>query len=141
MVVRLPALAPLLLVAVLLAGCGKSDDGGQIKDLVERQAQANRTKSYTRVCADYSERARSQVASAARLLGAKGTDCATQLAALRAVDEDPAPAPSPGSMKVTDLEVSGDRATARVSPIGPNADPVAHFVREDDDWKVDAPAP
>lgn len=141
MVVRLPALAALLLVAALPAGCGKGDDTGQITDLVKRQAQANRTKSYTRVCADYSERAKSRVAVAAKLLGAKGTDCATQLATLVALDDDPDPAPSPESMKVTNIDVSGDRATARVSPIGPDADPVAHFVREGGDWKVDAPAP
>jgi hypothetical protein len=140
-VTRLPqALAPLLLAATLLAGCGKGDSE-QISDLVERQAEANRVNNTTDICELLSERAQAEVAAAAKALGAKGTDCPTQLAALGAADEDADPVPEPSAVKVTNIEISGDRATARVSPVGPDADPVASFVREGDDWKLDAPAP
>lgn len=135
------ALAPLLLAIALLAGCGRGDDAEQITDLVERRAQADRTNNTTDLCAGMSERAKAQVASAAKSLGARGTDCPTQLAAARALDEDPEPAPRPGAVTVTNIEISGDRATARVSPTGPDADPITRFVREGDDWKVDAPPP
>ena len=132
---------PPLLALALLAGCGKGSDGEQITDLVERQADAGRTNNTTDLCEGISARAKAEIASAAKALRAKGTDCATQLAVVRAADEDPEPVAGAATVMVTDIEVRGDRATARISPVGAGADPVARFVREDGNWKADAPPP
>jgi len=130
-------LAPLALAALLLGGCGSDGDSEQIRALVKREAAAAKAKNWSGICDGMSARLQAQLTAPAKLFGVKGKDCATRMKALAALDEDPEPVRDPGRITVTDIEVHGDRATARLGPAAPGEDPIQHFVREHGEWKGD----
>ena len=127
-----------LLVVATFTGCGKDSDVAQITDLSKQLASDARDKDWKGVCEALSAKARAQITIGGVFLG--GGDCAEVVARLAALDDDPEGFGTAGGddVKVSNVKVTGDRATADVTPTFDDEDPTTRFVREDGEWKVDA---
>ena len=126
------------LVVATFIGCGKDSDVAQITDLSKQLASDARDKDWKGVCDALSAKARAQITIGGVFLG--GGDCAEVVARLAALDDDPEGFGTTGGddVKVSKVKVTGDRATADVTPTFDDEDPTTRFVREDGEWKVDA---
>jgi hypothetical protein len=137
-----PAILPPVLAVALLAGCTKSsDDREQIRSVGRQQAAAFQAKDWKSACDTMSARMKGQIAFGAKLLlGMQGKGCPTAVGGMVALDEDPGIAIDPDKLAFTDIEVTGDHATAKVGRVGSGGGAPALFAREDGRWKVDAAA-
>jgi hypothetical protein len=127
-------LAFLLVAVASSAGCGGQDgDAEQITDLTQRVAADVRDRDWKAVCDALSAKAEAGVMAGAEFVGAD--DCAEAIGHLYALDDSPEELS--GDVKVSNVVVTGDRATADVTPTFAGEDPTLRYVREEGDWKVD----
>jgi hypothetical protein len=145
---RLRAAVVSMLVIVSVTGCGsdegstdKPSDAQQITAVAKQFETALRSGDWQRACDSLSRRANREVASAAGPLGAKGSGCAAAFAAIDKVPRSDLRRLDPDKVRVADIKIHGDRATANVTPRVDNSDPAARFAREGGDWKVDTDPP
>lgn len=137
-VTRLLVCAALALPAAVatLAGCGEESSGDAIIDVTRQLAADGVAEDWKGVCDALSARARAEFAAVGAELG--GTDCADAIARVAAGDDSPEILVADGKdVKVSNIEITGDRATADVRPSFNPDDPTVHYVREDGAWKLD----
>jgi hypothetical protein len=135
-------LIPVLVVA--FAGCGGGDDNStttgtpseQITAVAKNYVGDIHDKKWKDVCNAFSKAAMAQVNTLVQSLQAPGCPeaLATTLSqpgnnALEKADKN--------SVKVTNVKVNGDHATAIVTPSA-DKDPTTYFVNENGVWKIDA---
>lgn len=132
-----PAILLLLVVAASLMGCGNSSDRDEITKLSKQMYADAKDKDWEGVCDALSTKAKAEIAVAAAFFGGGG--CPAVVAAAFALDDDPGNLGEidPDKVKVTNIKISEDRATAQVTP-SDDEDPTTRYVREDGEWKVDA---
>ncbi len=133
---RSPILALLLIALASLAGCGGGGEDGdaeQITDLTQQFAADTRQQDWKAVCDAMSAKAEASIAAGGEAVGADG--CPAVIG--RAYELDDRPEELSGDVSVSNVEVTGDRATADVTPAFAGQDPTLRYVREDGDWKLD----
>lgn len=128
----------LLSATPLLVACGERSADDEITKVTKQFAADAEDKDWKSVCDAMSADAEAEVVAVAETLG--GGDCAAVIARLYALDDHPEMLPTSGGEGVTvsDVKVSGDRATAKVEPAFPGDNPRVHYVRENGAWKLDA---
>jgi hypothetical protein len=128
-------LAFLLVVVASSAGCGGGHEGDaeQITGLTKQVAADARQKDWKGVCDAMSAKARASVMAGGEFVGAR--DCAAIIGRFYALDDSPEELS--GDVKVSNVKVTGDRATADVTPTFAGQDPTLRYVREGGEWKVD----
>jgi hypothetical protein len=128
-------IAFVLVAAASPAGCGGGNDGDaeQITDLTEQFAADARAHHWKAVCDAMSAKAKASITAGGGLVGAG--DCAAIIGRLYALDDSPEALSA--DVRVSNIDVTGDRATARVTPTFPGEDPTLRYVREDGAWKLD----
>ena len=128
----------LLSVTAALVACGESSAEDEITNVTKQLAADTEDKNWKGVCDAMSAKAQAEFAAVGETLG--GGDCATVIARLYALDDSPEILPTSGGkdLTVSDVKVTGDRATADVRPTFPGVNPRVHYVRVNGDWKLDA---
>ena len=98
-----------------------------------------KSKNWKGACEAFSKNARAQVAVLQNTIQAP--DCATTLGTALTQPGNQLGKINVDAIKVTNLKITGDKATADVTP-SVDKDPTTYFVKEDGQWKIDAdPAP
>jgi len=133
-------LAAASIIVVLFAGCGGDDDKANDPAGVAKQFVSDvKSKDWKGACEAFSKAARAQVAVLQNTIQAP--DCATTLGTALSQPGNQLGKIDANSIKVTNLKITGDKATADVKP-SVDKDPTTYFVKEDGQWKIDAdPAP
>jgi hypothetical protein len=112
------------LVAVILAGCGGSDDSaGSAENVVESYVDAQSARDFQQVCELFSDQFRQQF---------RGASCAGFL------EEQSSGIPR-RQFKVVSVTENGDQATARLQTGGESGKPVnlkISLVRQDGAWRI-----
>lgn len=122
-----------------VAGCdvsGDRDDREDVKRVVTDSIRAAHAGNATEACSLYTGAYVRESLRENRELRLKRRTCTELVAALRVVFQQLTPNPRP---KVTNPEVSGDKATARLqieTALGPAASRI-FLVRHGDDWRID----
>lgn len=119
---RIRTLAVAALAALLASGCGGSNED-DIESAVRALAQAVEDEDYAAACDRLTRNARKQLKA---LSGSSGCEKALQRAGRRLASA----IPDPDRVKVENIEIVGDRASAEVNG------EEASFAVEDGDWKV-----
>jgi hypothetical protein len=138
---RLLSALALPLVLLAFTGCGGDDksDTEQIESLARDWAGNIHDKDWNSVCKDFSTNAHAQIRQVANEL--KVTSCLDVMQAAFGRPDNPLQNVSAGSVKVTNIKIDGDKATADMTPSA-DRDPTTYFIKEKDAWKIDAdPAP
>jgi hypothetical protein len=130
MLVRATALAAALLLCLAIAGCGGggSDDTEQVSDVVKSFVDAGNHRDAGAACALLAK----QQLAAVRKVGGGGS-CASVVGGLLTR------AQGNTSVKVDQVRVQGDRATADVTVRQGNGPPRSQsllLVREDGEWRL-----
>lgn len=124
--------ASTLLAAVVVAGCGGSDDdrtpAGQIHDVFQRFAEAVADKDWDRVCELYTPQGRASITQAGAMYGAAGS-CGDALSKL-------APVVSVREFSLTDVKVTGATATGTNPKAADPDDRLVRFARTDQGWRI-----
>jgi hypothetical protein len=133
-------LAVLALSAVAAGGCGGDDSGGggggddeaQVRDVVTSYASAVADGDGDEACGYLSDGALKAIEKAAEAVDADGCAGVLEKATEDASAED---VEQVKSIKVTSVQITGDRATAQTAVAGEDSSP-AMLVKEDGDWKI-----
>lgn len=138
-ITRSVILSALSLIVSAVAACdvtGDREDREDVKRVVTDSVRAAHAGNATEACSLYTAAYVRETLRENRELRLKRRTCAELVAALRVVFQQLTPNPRP---KVTNPEVSGDKATARLqieTALGPAASKI-FLVRHGDDWKID----
>jgi hypothetical protein len=119
-----------------VVACGGSEsDAEQIEEVSKDLAAAVRDKDWPEACDLLSTKAKAQLEVAGALLG--GGDCPEIIDKAVALGDGERSSPDPDRIRVAEIKIKNDRATARVTP-STDGDPLTRYVKEDGDWKIDA---
>jgi hypothetical protein len=126
-----------LVAAASFTGCGEESGSDPITEVTRQLAADAKAGDWKRACDAMSARARAEFAAVGAELGVKG--CADAIARVAALDDSPEILGKVDGedVKVSNVKITGDRATAKVLPSFDDTDPVAHYVRENGAWKLD----
>jgi hypothetical protein len=119
-----------LAACLAIAGCGGSDDEGEVRDAVNGLYAGFAKRDSDRVCASLTKKQREVVTKGAGTSGARSCEQVMSIAlsfvgdALKNADE----------AKVTEVEVDGDKATATVEYRGKPGR--LALAKEDGKWRV-----
>ncbi|HEX2087992.1 MAG TPA: nuclear transport factor 2 family protein [Solirubrobacteraceae bacterium] len=121
-------LTALLAAAAVLAGCG-GDDERDVRDVLERYAQAIERKDYQAFCDDVISKELVE-----NVRDASGKPCEVALKGVFDEVEKP-------TVTVESVKLDGDRATAVTRTDAANEEPstdTVQLVKEDGEWKIAA---
>ncbi len=134
---RLLSALVVVIVAAALPGCGEETAGDAIIDVTRQFAADAKAGDWNGACGALSARARAEMAAGGAVVGGKG--CAEVLSRAAALDDSPEVLGKVDGddVKISDIKIAGDRATAEVLPVFDDGEPTTRYVREDGEWKLD----
>jgi hypothetical protein len=125
----------LVMTAVAAAGCGSQSDEDKVRDVTLDFVNAVVDEDYDEACDKLSTDARKEIAKAGAALDA-GTCPEVLEKGFALLDSADRKRLQDADFKVTDVEVKGDRATAKVSPDLGDGDDATRLQKKGDEWFI-----